>query len=56
MSEYIDVWDGLLKIILGNQSIEMFTAVHHFKMSKKLSDQAVRAIRQCVPRIPQLCL
>ena len=36
-----------MKILLGNQSIQVFTAVHHFKMSKKLSYQAVRAIRQC---------
>ena len=43
-----------MKIILGNQSIEMFTAVHHLELSEKLSDQAVRAIRQCVPRIPRL--
>ena len=34
LSEYIDVWDGLMKILLGNQSVEMFTAVHHLKMSK----------------------
>ena len=38
-----------MKIILGNQSIEMLTAVHHLKMSKKLSDQAVRAIRMRAP-------
>ena len=34
LSEYIDVWDGLMNILLGNQSIEMFTAVHHLKMLK----------------------
>ena len=50
--EYIDVWDGLVKMILGNQStIEMFTAVNHLKMSEKLSD---RAVRHSVPRIPWL--
>ena len=54
VSEYIDVLDGFVKIILGKQSIQMFTAVHHLKVSKKLSDQAVRAIRQYVPRIPRL--
>ena len=31
-----------MKIILGNQSIEMFTAVHHLNVSKKLSDQEER--------------
>ena len=43
-----------MKMILGNLSIGMFTAVHHLNMSEKLSDQAVRAIRHCVPRIPRL--
>ena len=38
-----------MKILLGNQSIQMFTAVHHFKMSKKAelssakSDKTMRA-------------
>ena len=35
-------WISAVKIILGNQSIEMSTAVHHLKMSKKLSDQEER--------------
>ena len=37
-----------MKILLGNQSIQMFTAVHHFKMSKAelssgKSDKTMRA-------------